>query len=660
MKAARTRKKWKPAAARPQLTMPGGATPWRLVLPMAALSLLTLAAYSNSFQAGLVYDNTPILLKDPRVHAVTAENLRLILTKEYWYPPTGNGLYRPLTTLSYLFNYAGLGNGGQPAGYHVVNYAIQSVNACLAFLLGLVLFEEMAAAFAMAALWTVHPVLTESVTNVIGRADLLAALGVLAALLCFARAAQSPVRARWLAGAAAASSVAIFSKESGIVAIAAVLLFDIAFRRKEPWQRRAAGYAAVAAPCLLFLCVRHFVLASSPAMRIPFTDNPIAGAAFLPGRLTALKVAGRELALLAWPARLSCDYSYNAIPLSTAPDAGVLAGAAVLLSLAAAALWWYRRRPALFFLIAFGLAALVPTSNLLFPIGALMAERFLYLPALAFAGCLAATVLWCGRRWRQPRFSQALLAVIALAFAARTFARNFDWKDERTLWSSGEAVVPASYRPHTSLAEGEMETALRETDLTLAILDPLPDRWNTPIPYINAGKVYSDKGDSRKAIGLLERAQRIQAALDPARQWFALDAQLGRDYLRTGQFDQAIAAFERAMHARFAPELFGDLAAAWQAKGDARRAAIALFEGLEATQNTKLAADLVALYTREMPQSCAVLSAGSSYRLDKNCPLVKEHMCAASRQLAGALEAGGQPAEAAQVQGRARAAGCSE
>jgi hypothetical protein len=167
---AQIRKKWKAAAAGQPATAANKRGAQRLVLFIAALWLLVLAAYSNSFQAGLIYDSTPILLKDPRLHTVTGQNLGLILTKEYWYPPTGNGLYRPLTTLSYLFNYAVLGNGSQPVGYHVVNYLIHGANATLAFLLGLTLFGETAAAFAMAALWAVHPVLTESVTNVSGSA----------------------------------------------------------------------------------------------------------------------------------------------------------------------------------------------------------------------------------------------------------------------------------------------------------------------------------------------------------------------------------------------------------------------------------------------------------------------------------------------------------
>ena len=104
---------------------------------------------------------------------------------------TDIGLYRPFTTLTYLFNYAAFGEGPNPAGYHVVNYAIHSMNATLVFLLALPLFGEIVPAFAMAAIWAVHPALTESVTNIVGRADLLGAFGLLAALLCFTRSRES-------------------------------------------------------------------------------------------------------------------------------------------------------------------------------------------------------------------------------------------------------------------------------------------------------------------------------------------------------------------------------------------------------------------------------------------------------------------------------------
>jgi hypothetical protein len=110
-------------------------------------------------------------------------------------------LYRPLTTLSYLLNYSVFRNGAHPTGYHWVNFALHGLNVALVYALGLLVFCAEGPALALAAIWGLHPLLTESVTNFVGRADLLAALGVLAGLLCYARARQAVGRRKltWLA-----------------------------------------------------------------------------------------------------------------------------------------------------------------------------------------------------------------------------------------------------------------------------------------------------------------------------------------------------------------------------------------------------------------------------------------------------------------------------
>ena len=112
------------------------------------------------------------------------------------------------------------------------------------------------------------------------------------------------------------------------------------------------------------------------------------GAGFWTARLTAVKVIGKYLWLLLWPSRLSCDYSYNQIPLFTWGDWKALAAVAACVALAAVAIVCYRRSKPVFFFIAFFFAALAPTSNLAILIGTIMAERFLYLPSIGFAGCL--------------------------------------------------------------------------------------------------------------------------------------------------------------------------------------------------------------------------------------------------------------------------------
>src|SRR5262249_4360024 len=149
--------------------------------------------------------------KDTRVHAATAENVRAILTQPYWQTSL-SGLYRPLATLSYLFNYAVLENGGSPPPYHWINLLLHLANVALVYWLGMLLFEESAAAWALAAIWGVHPVLTESVTNVIGRADLLAAFGVLAGLYCHRLASGSNGwrRVAWLGALMLSAAAGLF------------------------------------------------------------------------------------------------------------------------------------------------------------------------------------------------------------------------------------------------------------------------------------------------------------------------------------------------------------------------------------------------------------------------------------------------------------------
>ena len=86
---------------------PAAASPFRRHIPiLLGLWLAALLAYSNSFQAGLTLDNEIAIRHDPRIQALEPANLRQIFSEEYWYPNMTTGLYRPLTTLSFLFNYA--------------------------------------------------------------------------------------------------------------------------------------------------------------------------------------------------------------------------------------------------------------------------------------------------------------------------------------------------------------------------------------------------------------------------------------------------------------------------------------------------------------------------------------------------------------------------
>jgi protein O-mannosyl-transferase len=79
------------------------------------LGAIVLFTYCNTlYNTGFALDNKFIILEDPRLREANHNNLHLIFTQDYWWPKAVSGLYRPLTTLSYLFNYSTLGNGPTP------------------------------------------------------------------------------------------------------------------------------------------------------------------------------------------------------------------------------------------------------------------------------------------------------------------------------------------------------------------------------------------------------------------------------------------------------------------------------------------------------------------------------------------------------------------
>src|SRR5439155_12058475 len=129
---------------------------------------LVLATYANSFDGAFLGDSGAIILEDPRIREVNPDNLALIFRQQYWYPTADSGVYRPLVTLSFLLNYAVLGNVGRPAGYHWVNLGLHAANVMLVWLLALTIWKRPLPAFFTGAIFAAHPVNVEAVTNIAG------------------------------------------------------------------------------------------------------------------------------------------------------------------------------------------------------------------------------------------------------------------------------------------------------------------------------------------------------------------------------------------------------------------------------------------------------------------------------------------------------------
>jgi len=646
------------------------------VLVAIGLCVITLLAYSNSFHAGFVLDNRGLILEDPRIRQVSGQNLGLILHQTYWWPYGESKLYRPIATLSYLFNYAVLGDGGQPMGYHWLNFLLHLGNVFLVWTLARRLLRDYWRPVFVGLLWTVHPVLTESVTNIVGRPDLLAGASVLGGLLIYLRSADAVGWRRWiwLAGLMGIATIGFLSKESAVVLPGVIALYELSFWSPGRSLRALLlGFCAISPALQVLLFLRFAALAKLAVMAFPVWDNPLAGASFWTARLTALGLIGKYIALLLWPVGLSCDYSFAQIPGQLAAVSWL--NWALLTCGVGVAILAFRSHRAVFFVLGMSFLTLLPAANLFFSIGTILAERFLYLPSLAFATCAVVSIHHVAARLGLPRLAPAALCLIAGSLGVATWARNKDWRDDLSLATAAVKATPNSYKTHSMLAAAlfeadadqghpSIERVIREAERSVAILEALPPESRPPRPFDRAGRYYLAKGDLTRETGAsvqvsrraYERAialflacrsiadanERQLVALARAHQRPApepdgarlgdLERQLASAYLRLSDARQAYEATARAVD--LDPLNAGGyrrLASLLAARGQTDDAAVTLVQGILLTSDMGLRQDLLDLYASGLDtERCATRAQGQySAAINPGCAIVRRHSCAA-------------------------------
>ena len=448
---------------------------------------LAVALYLPAARFGFVQDDRAIIAANPAAHSVPAA-LRAF-DQPYWPPPAQGGLYRPLTILSYAVDWSI--SGGSSAWLHVMN-ALWHGAATLLVMLLLASWLPEAGVIAAGLLFAVHPVHVEAVAGLVGRADLLAAVALLGAVLA--------ARGRHWGAACALAAAAMLSKEHGVVVGVAILLDDWLHSETAALRYPRPFYAALGVLTLAFLAVWWRVGGGGAHDVAPPFFSGSTG-----GRLAiALPALWRAAVLFVWPLDLSTDYNPQVIRAYTGLSLGAVAGAALIVGLLALAWRCRRRAPAVTFVIAVAALALAPTSNLFFASGVVLAERTLYLPLLAVAtvvGTATAALLEQGRR-----AAGLILAIVVCALAARALEREPVWRDNRTFLLTLLAEHPESYRGHASAAAvyagmNDTPAALREyaTAESLFTGDPHLDAAYALLLFAH--------GDTTAAAPLVARAQ---------------------------------------------------------------------------------------------------------------------------------------------------------
>jgi len=491
------------------------------------------AAYLIALRNGWALDDYHLILRNPAAHSVSGALGALF--SPYW-PPQGEGsagLYRPLATLTYALDW--VISGGRPWWFHLTNLLLHGLVTALLALAALRWLPPLGA-LATSVVFAVHPVHVEAVANAIGRTEMLAALGMLAAVLAARRyrAAEPARRARWLVLTLLATAFALGAKEHAVVTIVILGLDHLMDPAADaPVARRSAGnlYLAVAALTLGWLFLWRAIagpLTAASAV-VPLENLTIGQrlATVIPAQLDVVR-------LLVWPFDLSADYSPQVVPIrgawSVTATIALLVTACVL-SLALAA---RRRAPAVAFGILAGAVSYLPSSNLLFTSGVVLAERTLYFPAVAPA--LAAGWLMVGAARRQ-RLTVAIpaAAIVAAAFAVRTITRVPVWGNSRRVVIETVVEHPEDFLAHAWLGDvllvtGDSTRALAHYLVALELYD------GYTFLAVRVGRLALALGRPTLALKLGERARSL-APRHPGPAELLADV-----FLTLGQPDSARAA----------------------------------------------------------------------------------------------------------------------
>lgn len=421
----------------------------RLAPWLAALA--ACAVYLNALHNGFALDDQIVVQQNPFVHGTFA--MRDIWVSSYWPNlPFQLGLYRPLTILMYAVEW-GLWHG-QPMGFHAVNIMLHAAASALVVLLVLRLGAPPLAAALGGVLFAIHPVHVEAVSGIVGGAEVVMTLFVLAACLLHLWR-RGPAVVRWV-GIAACFLAALLTKESAVALPVLLVIVD----GLDP-QRRAPLWRTVWDDAPLYLLLAMLFggyMGLRYAVLTVFSGSTLApalvGASTATRIATAISIWPQYLRLMVYPRDLVADYGPNVLVAAHwgAPVVwmGVALGAAVL----ASAVMLRRRVPWWTAAVAWFATSTFVVSNLAVPVGILLAERTLYLPSVALA-FVAVPLVRLGRR--VPRSALAAAGLLLALGAARTWTRTPDWRSTDVLLTQLAAAHPESYYAQVYLGDNAMQ-----------------------------------------------------------------------------------------------------------------------------------------------------------------------------------------------------------
>jgi protein O-mannosyl-transferase len=403
------------------------------LLAASALVVIVVGLNSPTWQYGFAYDDQAVIVD--RAPA-WQQGWSAFLHSRPW------GTGRHAVVLSFDLNRS---DPLTPRPFHVVNTALAAVATLLVFALARTLGLGVAGAFVGALLFAVHPVHVDAIASIVGRAELMAGTCVLACVLL--HAARYPLWPLTVPLAGLLFLIGAESKESALALPAILVLYDCLLAPRRSRWRTLGPYAAYVLGAIAWAAIVAPNLGKLDP--ITYVDNPLG---FLPAysRIPrAASVLWSYLGLVLLPISLKPDRGFA----TTNPGLvqGLVAVAAWLV--VGVACWRARRRhPRAVFLTLWFLAAFAVTSNVIYPIGTIMAERLLLTPSVGIvllAG-LAFERAWAGTAARRSAcIAAAGACALLLAFAYDARARV--WTSDAHYHLIAAMESPRSAKAHYNL-----------------------------------------------------------------------------------------------------------------------------------------------------------------------------------------------------------------
>jgi hypothetical protein len=453
---------------------------WRRWAPAAASAALALGLYAVTLWGTYIYDDVYMIQEDPRV--AQPKLWGEFWTRDYFRGGLDN-LYRPLVSQSYGLQWRLIGN--RPWTFHLVNLLLHAGVSALVAELGRRLVNWRVGLIA-GLLFAAHPIHSEVVAGIVGRAELACTIGIVGAMVLFLYRPMTQKRALAIG---ALGVVAMLSKEQGLLmpALLGVLYPVRREQQKEspisqPQDREAHRQAMLLVFALVFWATVGLIVLREEVLKLKFwwdrgfldyVMQPLARSHNPDRWLMPVALVGRYLQMLIAPIKLSIDYGLQVIqPTISLSDPYLWLGAATLIAwlIITTAALVCRRWVTLFCLLAIAITFSM-VLNVVELIEVIFAERLAYLPSVFFLILVAMPLA------RLPaKVWGSLLTLLLILACVRTFSYVRQWNDRPAFYEYSLREQPKSLKLYLLAAFEEQQAGrfdeARQTMRRAEAMDP--------------------------------------------------------------------------------------------------------------------------------------------------------------------------------------------